>query len=108
MSTITINEAYHQAMEAAYKRGVPEGQRHMVACLAVKDAMEDTKDNAIALRDIMREYNEHGVVEQLPKREEVVTFLIDTLGYGADDLEDRTYQELIDGLDMDMVRAYVA
>lgn len=52
--TKTIREAYEQAFSETIKAGVPETQRHMVACLAVKDAMEDTTENLIALRDVMK------------------------------------------------------
>lgn len=57
MSTITIREAYEQALTAAKARNVPENQQHMVACLAVKDAMENTIENLIALKNIMNENN---------------------------------------------------
>ena len=51
--TDTIRQAYHKALAATVKRNIPASQRHMLACLAVKDAMTDTTENLIALRDIM-------------------------------------------------------
>lgn len=55
--TITLREAYNQALTACKKRNVPESQQHMVACLAVKDAMENTLENSKALLAIMKENN---------------------------------------------------
>jgi N-acetylglutamate synthase-like GNAT family acetyltransferase len=55
--TITIREAYNQALGACKKRNAPESQQHMVACLAVKDAMENTLENSKALLAIMKENN---------------------------------------------------
>lgn len=52
---MTIREAYEQALEAAKAQNVPQSQQKMVACLAVKDAMEDTLDNLRALQVIMNE-----------------------------------------------------
>lgn len=49
----TIREAYDKALSAAVKHDVPPSQRHMVACLAVKRAMDDTTENLIALRSVM-------------------------------------------------------
>ena len=51
--TDTIRQAYDKAFAATIKQSVPASQRHMVACLAVKDAMDDTLDNMIALRNVM-------------------------------------------------------
>ena len=51
--TDTIRQAYFKAFAATVSKGIPKTQRHMVACLAVKDAMDDTLDNMIALRNVM-------------------------------------------------------
>lgn len=50
---MNIRQAYDKALIAAVKQNVAPSQCHMVACLAVKDAMGDTLDNMIALGDIM-------------------------------------------------------
>ncbi len=52
--TDTIRQAYDKALAATLAKDIPEAHRHMVACLAVKDAMDDTLENLIALRDVMR------------------------------------------------------
>lgn len=49
----TIRQAYDKALAATVTGSVKESMRHMVACLAVKDAMGDTLENLIALRDLM-------------------------------------------------------
>lgn len=49
----TIRQAYDKALAATVKHNVPAPQQHMVACLAVKDAMDDTTENLIALRNVM-------------------------------------------------------
>ena len=53
MKTITIRQAYNDALTACKNRGVSENQQHMVACLAVKDAMADTLENQKALLELL-------------------------------------------------------
>lgn len=49
-----VKELYEQAIEACEKNGIPESQRHMIACLATKDAMAQTLENLKELSDIIK------------------------------------------------------
>lgn len=48
----TIKQAYDKAFLATVGLGIGESQRHMVACLAVKAAMDDTLENLVALHSV--------------------------------------------------------
>ena len=43
-----------------------------------------------------------------PTREQLTTFLVNIMGYDEADLADMPYEDMTDGLDMDVVMAYVS
>lgn len=39
---------------------------------------------------------------------QIINFLVDNMGYDADQLEGLDYEDLTDGLDMEVVAAYIS